>query len=97
MKHNFKLNIVFTKLLVVFMLCCTFSCNDEFLEEKPLDFLSSENTYTDASNIKLGINGLHTYLRDALFYGGDAIVYYYSSLADVSYNGENPGGVTYDV
>lgn len=97
MKHYFNMKIFSSKLFFVFVFFSFLSCNDKFLEEKPLDFLSSENTYTDASNIKLGINGLHTFLRDALYYGGDAIVYYYSSMVDVSYNGENPGGVTYDV
>ena len=98
MKYNFISNTIFSKLVAVTLLLGgLFGCNDDFLEEKPLDFLSPENTYTEASGIKLGINGLHNYLRDALYYGGDAIVYFYSSMADVSYNGENPGGVTYEV
>lgn len=98
MKRFFISENILSKLTItIFFIGSLFSCNNDFLEEKPLDFLSSENTYTDAANIKIGINGLHSYLRDALYFGGDAIVYYYSSMADVSYNGENPGGVTYDV
>ena len=98
MKYNFISNTIFSKLIAVaFFLGGLFGCNDDFLEEKPLDFLSSENAYSEASGIKLGINGLHSYLRDVLYYGDDAIVYFYSSMADVSYNGENPGGVTYEV
>lgn len=88
MKYNFISNTIFSKLVAVTLLLGgLFGCNDDFLEEKPLDFLSPENTYTEASGIKLGINGLHNYLRDALYYGEDAIVYFYSSMADVSYNG----------
>ena len=98
MKYRFISNILFSKLMTItFFLGGLFGCNDDFLEEKPLDFLSPENTYTEASGIKIGINGLHSYLRDALYFGDDAIVYFYSSMADVSYNGENPGGVTYEV
>ena len=98
MKYNFIPNTIFSKLVAMTLLLGgLLGCNENFLEEKPLDFLSPENTYTEASGIKLGINGLHNYLRDALYYGDDAIVYFYSSMADVSYNGENPGGVTYEV
>ena len=98
MKYNFISNTIFSKLVAMTLLLGgLLGCNENFLEEKPLDFLSPENTYTEASGIKLGINGLHNYLRDALYYGDDAIVYFYSSMADVSYNGENPGGVTYEV
>lgn len=88
MKYNFISNTIFSKLVAMTLLLGgLLGCNENFLEEKPLDFLSPENTYTEASGIKLGINGLHNYLRDALYYGDDAIVYFYSSMADVSYNG----------
>jgi len=98
MKCNFISNTLLSKCVAVaFLLGGLSGCNSDFLKETPLDFLSSENTYTEVSGIKLGINGLHSSLRDDLYYGGDAIVYFYSTMADVSYNGENPGGVTYDV
>lgn len=98
MKYNIiSKKIIFKLLGVMLLLGGLYGCNDDFLEEKPLDFTSPENTYTEASNLKLGINGLHSFLRDALYYGGDAIVYFYSTMTDVSYNGENPGNVTYEV
>lgn len=98
MKCNFISNTFFSKVVAfLFLMGGIYSCNDDFLEEKPLDFLSSGNTYTEVSGIKLGINGLHSSLRDNLFYGNDGLVYYYSAMTDVSFNGENPGGVTYDV
>ena len=95
MKHNFLSNTIV--IAAALFLGGLFGCNDDFLEEKPLDFLSPENTYTEASGIKLGINGLHTYLRDALYYGDDGLVQYYSAMVDISYNGENPGDRTYEV
>ena len=67
MKYNFISNTIFSKLVAMTLLLGgLLGCNENFLEEKPLDFLSPENTYTEASGIKLGINGLHNYLRDAL-------------------------------
>lgn len=98
MKDFFMSNRIFSKWIGLFLLLGgLIGCNDDFLKEKPLDFLSPDNTYTDVASIKLGINCLHGYLRDIIYYGGDAIVYFYGSMADISFNGENPGGVTYDV
>jgi starch-binding outer membrane protein, SusD/RagB family len=45
-------------IISVFLLCSV-SCSDEFLEEKPLSFLSPENTFIDAG-------GLQTALESAL-------------------------------
>ena len=57
MKYNFISNTILSKLVAVTLLFGGLvGCNDDFLEEKPLDFLSPENTYTEASGIKLGIN-----------------------------------------
>ena len=53
------------KLLATLMLLVTFfACNKNFLDEKPLDFLSVSNAYTKPSDIELGITGLHQYARD---------------------------------
>lgn len=50
---------IFKKTILLVFLLTSVSCNDDFLEEEPLSFLSPENTFTDAS-------GLQTALDDAL-------------------------------
>ena len=45
--------------LIVILLTCSMSCNDDFLQEDPLSFLSPENTFVDAA-------GLQTALERAL-------------------------------
>ena len=43
-------------ILAVFLLTSV-SCNDEFLEEEPLSFLSPENTFTDAAGLQTALEG----------------------------------------
>src|SRR5690606_21098880 len=51
-------------LISIFLLANVFACNeDEILEEVPLDFLSTENSYVVASDFKKGINRLHEQVR----------------------------------
>jgi len=84
----------YNKLLISVLLLSTmilFSCNDDnFLSEKAQDFLSSELAYSDASGVKLGINGLHDYFRTNSIYGNDACTLYMNQLTDVCFNGEQP-------
>lgn len=94
----------FSKLLAATLCMSTLAgCNnDEFLQEIPLDFVSAEGTYTDASKMTMGINAMHRLLRDAMYWGanhevatmGDAPTFY-SHLTDVSFYGENPAHESY--
>ncbi|MEQ9437872.1 MAG: RagB/SusD family nutrient uptake outer membrane protein [Cyclobacteriaceae bacterium] len=43
--------------MVAVFLLCTLSCNDEFLEEEPLSFLSPGNTFTDAAGLQTALEG----------------------------------------
>ncbi len=52
MKKIITLKSIFLALLLVF----TMSCNDEFLDEKPLSFLSPENTFVDANGLQTALN-----------------------------------------
>ncbi len=72
------------------------SCNEDILEEVPLDFLSPEVAYKNIAGIEQGMNGLYFNVRSKIFTrtGGmrhqDVLE---SSLAtDIAYHGENPGG-----
>ena len=49
---------IFKRVFLLVFLLASVSCNDDFLQEEPLSFLSPENTFTDAA-------GLQTALDDA--------------------------------
>ena len=42
-------------------------CNDDFLQEKPLDFLSPENVFTTKEGFESAIIGLHANLRNKIW------------------------------
>ncbi len=44
-------------LIMTVLLLTSVSCNDEFLEEEPLSFLSPENTFTDAAGLQTALEG----------------------------------------
>jgi starch-binding outer membrane protein, SusD/RagB family len=60
-----KYNLILLKALaVVFLLSGSISCNDDYLNEKPLDFLSAENFFTTEEGFEAAVIGLHERLRD---------------------------------
>lgn len=79
----------------IFSLFCFSSCNeDKFLEEKPYDFLSPENTYTSVENFQMAINNLYLKTRvDAGSFGANNQLH--GTLSDASYCGENPSATQY--
>lgn len=75
------------------------SCNDdEFLKEKPMDFLSPEGAYNTEAGLRLGINGLHWSVRNDFFFGEE--IQEHSSLykgvgTDVAFHGEDPNSTKF--
>ena len=43
-------------LVILFLLACTLSCNEDFLLEKPLSSLSPENTFIDAGGLQTALD-----------------------------------------
>src|SRR5690554_5534891 len=41
-----------------------FSCQKDFLEERPKDFLSTNIAYSTPEDVTMGITALHSYVRD---------------------------------
>ncbi len=84
------------KALIVVPFILVTSCNDDFLTEKPLDFLAPDNAYNTVAGIQQGITGLHYTIRLAWYSDGgdqDAFAIMMGSLGtDVAFHGENPGG-----
>ena len=52
MKKALKFKSIFLALLLTF----TMSCNNEFLEQKPLSFLNPENTFVDAKGLQTALD-----------------------------------------
>ncbi|WP_339925993.1 RagB/SusD family nutrient uptake outer membrane protein [uncultured Cyclobacterium sp.] len=53
-----KINIFKGIILPVFLIF-SFSCNEDFLDEKPLSFLSPENTFVDASGLQTALDAAY--------------------------------------
>lgn len=92
MKRKY-INIQKIILLISSSVFLFFSCNDSILDEKPLSFLTPENSYDTEEGIKQGISGLHTEVR-AAFYSMTrftTMLTYRGLGADLGYFGEDPG------
>lgn len=82
------------KHIVYILLFGVLSCNsDEFLEEKPLDFLSPENTYDSPENIRLAINSL--YRKSSVDVSLGENNHLHGIMSDASFCGENPAATQY--
>ena len=77
-------------LLLVFLLSLI-SCNNNLLDETPLDFLSTSGAYTTPEGIEMGIVGLHNEVRSTFFYL-ETYSAIYAMGTDEAYFGDNPGG-----
>lgn len=51
-------------LAFILVLACFVSCNDSYLEEKPMDKFSPENLLTSKAGFETVIVSLHSYARD---------------------------------
>ena len=68
------------------------SCNEDVLDEVPLDFLAPENAYNTFPGIKQGITGLHFSTRQRWFYGtNQPVITIMRGLGtDIAFHGEDP-------
>lgn len=82
-------------LLALTILLVFSACNENVLDETPLDFLAPENAYNTIPGIQQGITGLHFSIRDT-WYGGSptAIIMTGSPGTDMAFYGEDPGGAS---
>jgi hypothetical protein len=62
------------------------SCQDDFLEEKPLDFLSSANAFNSSAGFEASTNNLYRLLRDLLFTRDETQPFEYIYRTDVGLN-----------
>ncbi len=93
MKNNNFIQIFTVRnlLTILGLIFITISCDDRFLQEKPLDFLTPSNAYTTRQGATQGITGLYTITRDKMMAAENAMAILYGLGSDVSFHGENPG------
>ena len=76
---------------IVILICITLgvsSCSDDFLREKPLDFLSPENAFQTYEDFDASVNNLYYLVRREYFNRDDIRPFDYLFGTDVIYDGE---------
>jgi len=84
------------KLLNIFLLFLVlgmFSCSKSFLEEDPLNFLSTGNGYVSYSDYTNAVNKLYDQVRSEFYSNDDITPFHYIAGCDFLYNGEQGTGV----
>jgi len=66
-------------------------CNeDKFLEEKPLDFMGGDNSYTTAADFDAAINGLYNLVRAEFYCGSYDQMNQYLDRTDFAIHADPP-------
>ncbi|RXG11550.1 putative outer membrane starch-binding protein [Leeuwenhoekiella aestuarii] len=92
-----KVNISKFKIHFLNIILASFiiSCNDEVLDEIPLDFVSSNNAYEDTGDAETGVIGLYGLAQEWYTDVDEQYMFIYVALGtDEAYFGENPSGGT---
>lgn len=89
---------IFSKRVLVAMAAMIFtlaSCNEDILDEKPLDFLSPDNAYLTEQGALQGITAIHDRVRAAYYsFGEFGVMNWATHGSDLGYNGEIPAAGT---
>ncbi|WP_342645409.1 RagB/SusD family nutrient uptake outer membrane protein [Mucilaginibacter sp. CSA2-8R] len=64
------------------------SCKKDFLDEKPLDFLSTSNAYNNSSDFNAAVNGLYNRVRTEFYTNGDRRPFDYVYGCDIVFDGQ---------
>lgn len=89
MKKYTHIRIRFAFISIAFILFS--SCDESILDEKPLDFLSTDNAYLTEQGALQGITALHDRVRSAYYtYGEFGVMNWATHGSDIGYNGETP-------
>ena len=78
----------FKYIFILLVVGCLHSCNDEFLQEEPVDFIAAENAFVTYDDFSLSINNLYNKVRKE-FYSKDQnypLDYLYGT--DLVYDGQ---------
>lgn len=70
-------------LMVIILATSTVSCNDSFLEEKPVDFLSQTNAFVTEADFDASINNLYGLVRSEFYTVSDWQPFHYLYRTDL--------------
>lgn len=79
-----KITISFLSLITILF----FSCKDDFLDEKPLDFLSTSNAYNDSKDFDAAVNNLYSRVRLEFYSSGEQRPFDYVFGTDLVFDGQ---------
>lgn len=82
------MKIILNYLVLIGLMMSLNSCSEDFLDEKPLDFLSSSNSYTTFEDFQATINNLYYLTRGEFFSGTQYHPYDYIFGTDIVYDGQ---------
>ncbi|RYE26902.1 MAG: RagB/SusD family nutrient uptake outer membrane protein [Sphingobacteriaceae bacterium] len=75
--------------VILFLLSTTFfSCKKNFLEEKPLDFLSSSNAFITLSDFNASVYNLYALTRNEFYSSGERRPFDYMYGTDIVFDGQ---------
>lgn len=75
-------------ILALLILFVAFSCKKNFLNEKPLDFLSSSNAYVSAADFTAAVNDMYRVVRTEFYTRDENYPFDYLYGCDVVYDGQ---------
>lgn len=73
------------KFLLILSLVTIFSCSESFLDEKPLDFFSTENAFQTANDFDASVNNLYRLVREEFYTINDNDPMEYLYRTDIAY------------
>lgn len=79
-----KVNIILLYLFTIL----SFSCKQDFLDETPLDFLTTANAYTTAKDFDAAVNNLYNLTRSEFFNSGERRPFDYIYGCDIVFDGQ---------
>lgn len=91
MKKNIDTLRIKSFAIVGMLLLIFTACNDNILDEKPMDFLSPDNAYLSEAGAQQGVTALHDRVRSAYYsFGEFGVMNWATHGSDLGYNGEVP-------
>ena len=73
-------------LLLLILLTGGVSCKKNFLDEKPLDFLSTTNAFQTTADFNASVNNLYRLVRDEFYTLNDFEVFNYQYITDLAFD-----------
>ena len=92
-KKNSIQKYISTGIFLVLLLLGMNSCNEDVLNETPLDFISTTNAFNSPEDVEMGIVGLYSFGRDWYSAINQKYMFVFVALGtDLAYFGEDPAG-----